>query len=212
MRRIVRVGGSLAAWFPPTQSDQSDRGTSLAELVLALGIVLGLIGLLTPVTASAIDSGRVRQAAGFVAARLRHARQQAVTRSASTGLVFDLSGSRWTFRVCVDGDANGVRRTDLRAGKDSCVEGPVDLAVLFPGIDVGVDDTIRGPDGEAPSSDPVRFGASNLASFSPTGGCTPGSLFVRSAKGVQYAVRVAGVTGRTRVLRYDRATRTWKDA
>jgi len=189
-----------------------DRGVSLPELVVALAIVIGLTSLVTPLTASVIDSSRARQAAGFAAARFRAAKQQAVMTTASTGLVFDLTENRWTFRVCADGNGNGLRRADIRGGTDGCVDSPVDVAALFPGVEIAVDPAIRGPDGEPPSSDPVRFGTSNLASFAPTGGCTPGSLFLRSARGVQYAVRIAGATGRTRVLRYDPAARSWKDA
>jgi len=76
---------------------------------------------------------------------------------------------------------------------------------------VSVDGTIRGPDGDPPSSAPVRFGSSDIASFSPTGSCTAGSLFLRSPKGVQFAVRVAGVTGRLRLLRYDAPARVWRE-
>lgn len=188
-----------------------DPGASLIELLIVVAILLIAAGLALPTTAAAIDEGRVRQAAAFLAGRLRDAKQQAVTRTASTGLVFDLVDGRWTFRLCVDGNVNGLRRADLRANVDVCVDGPVDVAALFPGVSILVDNTIRGPDNDPPSSDPVRFGASNLASFSPSGGCTAGSLFVRSKKGAQYAVRVAGVTGRLRVLRYDAAARTWRE-
>jgi type II secretory pathway pseudopilin PulG len=187
----------------------AESGTTLLELIIAATLLLSLAGLAMPATASAIDSSHARQAAGFAAARLRLARQTAVTRTASTGLVFDQVAGRWIFQVCVDGNANGVRRSDVGTGKDKCVEGPLDLSILFPGVQVAVDATIRGPAGEPPSPDPVRFGSSNVASFSPAGGCTAGTLFLRSAKGAQYAVRVAGVTGRTRVLRYDVVARTW---
>jgi type II secretory pathway pseudopilin PulG len=190
---------------------RSDSGVSLIEAVVVVTIMLIVAALALPATAGAIDEGRARQAAAFVAARLREAKQQAVTRTASTGLVFDLAGSRWVFRVCVDGNANGLRRADLGANKDTCVEGPVDLAALFPGVSISVDGTIRGPDNDPPSSAPVRFGASNLASFSPSGGCTAGSIFVRSTRGAQYAVRVAGITGRLRVLRYDAAAGIWRE-
>jgi type II secretory pathway pseudopilin PulG len=189
-----------------------ERGVSLPELVVALAVVIGLASLMTPLTASVIDSSRARQAAGFAAARLRAAKQQAVMTTASAGLVFDLVGNRWTFRVCADGNGDGLRRAEIRSGTDACTDGPIDIEALFPGVEIAVDPSIRGPDGEPPSSDPVRFGTSNLASFSPGGGCTPGSLFLRSARGIQYAVRVAGATGRTRVLRYDPAARAWKDA
>jgi hypothetical protein len=82
---------------------------------------------------------------------------------------------------------------------------------MFPGVRVAVDGSLRGPGGEPPSPDPVRFGASNIASFSSSGSCTAGSLFLRSSQNVQYAVRIAGVTGRTRILRYNPAAGTWDE-
>lgn len=184
---------------------------SIVDLVIALGVAVTLASVAAPLTTSAVDASRARQAAGFVAAELRLAKQRSVTTAASTGLAFDFAGGRWTFRVCVDTNGNGLRRSELTSGTDVCVEGPFDLATLFPGVQVAVDGTIRGPEGEAPSADPVRFGSSNLASFSPTGSCSAGSLYVRSAKGAQYAVRVAGITGRLRVLRYDAPSRVWRE-
>ena len=63
----------------------------------------------------------------------------------------------------------------------------------------------------AQTPDAIRFGASDMASFSPSGSCTAGSLFLRSAGNVQYAVRVAGVTGRTRILRYNAVSQSWDE-
>ena len=137
-----------------------------------------------------------------MASRFRLARLEAVSQSRSIGLVFDQQGGRWTFRVCADGNGNGIRRAEIASGTDACLEGPHDLQAMFPGVQIAVDPTIRGPDGEPPSPDPVRFGTSNLASFSALGSCTAGTLFLRSPMGEQYAVRLAGATGRTRVLRY----------
>lgn len=189
---------------------RDESGLSLIELVIALALAVTLAGMTLPATAAALDEGKARQAAGFAAGELRDAKQQAVMRAASVGLVFDLTGRRWTYRRCVDGNANGVRRADISAGKDRCSD-PADISALFAGVSVAVDSTIRGPDNDAPSSDPVRFGSSNVASFSAAGSCTAGTLFLRSPKGVQYAVRVAGVTGRTRVLRYNSGTRKWSE-
>ena len=192
-------------------SRRTDAGASILECVLVLCLLMTLGAIALPATSSVADEGRARQAAAFAAARLRQAKQQAVTGSASAGLAVDFVSGRWLFRFCLDGNANGLRRADLSAGKDTCPEGPVDLSILFPGVSVAVDGTIRGPEGDAPSADPVRFGSSDIASFSPAGGCTAGSLYLRSSRGVQYAVRVAGATGRLRVLRYDAAARTWRE-
>jgi hypothetical protein len=48
-----------------------------------------------------------------------------------------------------------------------------------------------------------------LMSFTPTGTSSSRTLYVRGRDGSQYAVRVLGATGRTRVLRYVSATRAW---
>jgi hypothetical protein len=189
---------------------RSCEGASLAEMVVALGVIAVVLSLAAPLTASVVDAGRARQAAVFAAVRIRAARQQAAARSASTGLVFDQVGARWTFSVCVDGNGNGLRRADMQSRTDTCPEGPFDLAAMFPGVQIAVDGTLKGPDGDAPDPNPVRFGSSDMVSCSPMGTCTSGSLFLRSAKGVQYAVRMAGVTGRLRILVYDSATRAWR--
>jgi type II secretory pathway pseudopilin PulG len=186
-----------------------EGGSTLFELTLVLSILVIMATVAVPGTAQAIDSGRAREAAGFVASRLRQARQEAVTRTKQVAAVFDLRNGRWTFSMCEDGNHNGIRRADITAGIDRCTEGPHDIEQMFPGNRVFVDPTLSGPESSPASPDPVRFGASNMASFSPAGSCTPGTLFLRSRLGVQYAIRVGAATGRTRILRYDTGTRTW---
>jgi type II secretory pathway pseudopilin PulG len=187
----------------------ADCGATLAELAIVLGLVSLLAATTAPLTKAATERGRARQAAMFVAGVLRNARQQALVQSRSVGLVFDLAASRWTFRLCEDGNGNGLRRADVAAGTDVCFGDRVDLAVLFPGVRVAVDPGLRGPGGEPGSPDPVRFGASDMASFSAIGSCTAGSVFLQAADGTPFVVRVAGITGRTRVLRYETRSRVW---
>jgi hypothetical protein len=184
---------------------------TFVETSVALCVGVTLAGFAVPATRTTVAEGRARQAAAFAAGRLREARQLAVTRTAAAALVFDRGGSRWVFSVCHDGNANGIRRADIRSGRDACPNAPVDLAAMFPGVRVEADPAIRGPEGDPPSADPVRFGSSNIASCSPSGGCTAGSLYLRSATGARYAVRIAGVTSRLRVLRYDEGGRAWRE-
>jgi len=177
-----------------------------------LTIAALLAGMAVPVTASAIDSSRARHAAGFVASRLRLARQQAVYKTRFVGVVFQQTAiGRWRFTICVDGNGNGIRRAETASGKDPCSEGPYDLADMFADIAIAVDPTLGGPEGSAASPNPVRFGSSQIASFSPAGSCTAGTVYLRSRKGVQYAIRVGNVTGRTRILRYEPGSRRWID-
>lgn len=187
-----------------------DAGSSFVELLVGLALIAVIVSVAVPAAAYAVDSSRARDAAGFVAARLRMARQHALFRASAAGLVFDVSGSAWHVRVCEDGNGNGLRRADISSGVDPCPDGPYDVSQMFRGVTLAVDAGLRGPDGEPGSADPVRFGASDMASFSPAGSATAGSVYLRSSRGQQYAVRVANVTGRIRVLRYDTGTRAWR--
>jgi type II secretory pathway pseudopilin PulG len=188
----------------------ADTGIVLGELAAALAIVILLAGMSLPTVVHAVDAGRARHAAGVMASRFRSARQAAILGGRSVGVLFDRAADgTWQYQVCEDGNGNGVRRTETRTGVDPCPEAPSVFEMALPGTRLAVDATLPGPDGSAASTDPVRFGASDLASFSPAGTCTAGTLFIRSAGGAQYAVRVSGVTGRTRILRYEAGSRRW---
>jgi type II secretory pathway pseudopilin PulG len=186
-------------------------GASLVELLIVMALVAVTIGMTVPLTARSIDASRARQAAGFLAGEFRRARQQAVSRNTSVGVVFDITNARWTFRLCVDGNGNGIRRADIARDTDLCIEGPYDLTATFPGVTIAVDAALPSPDGGVGKSDPVQFGNSNLASFSSSGTSTSGTVFVRSGGGEQYAVRVAGATGRIRLIHFDTGRAQWVD-
>ena len=193
-------------------SGRAARGFTTLELLVVMAIAAIVLAIAAPLAANVKDASRVRHAAGFVATRFRAARQQAVAQERNVAVVFDLLDGEWTFRLCVDGNGNGVRRAEIASGTDPCPEGPYGFTALFPTVTVAVDATLPGPDGTPGSSDPVKFGASDIASFSPTGSCTAGSLYLQSGQGTQYAIRVSGITGRTRVLRYDPASGAWRIA
>jgi len=187
----------------------SDAGTTIVDVIVALALVLILGGLAVPVTARAVEAGRARHAAGFLAAMFRDARQRAALEGRSTGLVFDETPSGWLIRRCTDGNANGLHRSEIDSRVDRCPGAPFRIADQFRDVQFAVDPTLRGPDGDPPSSDAVRLGRSDMASFSPDGNGTPGTVFLRAADGTQYCVRLGGISSRTRVLRYDPGTRTW---
>lgn len=188
-----------------------ERGASLIDVLVVLALAAVAASLIAPVSASVVDATRVRHAAGFVGARLRLARAEAINRRANVGLVFDQSvtTSKWMVRLCRDGTGNGLRRADITAGLDPCFDGPHVFSNLFPGVDIAIDAALPGPAGEPGTTDPVRFGTPDIASFSPEGSCTAGTLFLRSGRGQQYAIRVAGANGRTRVFRFETGAWQW---
>ena len=188
---------------------RSDAGTTLIEVLTVVAVAAVLTSLSAPLAATVADAGRARNAAAFIASRFRLARIDAVNSGRNVAVVFDLVGSHWQVRLCRDDSGNGVRRSEIASGTDLCFDGPHEFRALFPGMEIDVDSQLVGPAGEPGNPDPVRLGASDLASFSPAGTCTSGSVFLRSTHGQQFAVRIAGVTGRLRVFRYDAGAGAW---
>jgi len=68
------------------------------------------------------------------------------------------------------------------------------------------------PGGTPPGTNPIRLGSSSILTFTPLGTSSPGTLYVRGRRGIQYAIRILGETGKTRVLKFDPRTRRWKPA
>lgn len=198
----VTPAGGFGAGLP--------AGTSLIELTLVLGIVCLSAAMSAPVLAGAADAGRAREAAQFLAAQCRSARADAIARNATASLVFDLVSAKWRFRRCVDGNGNGMRRAEITSGRDTCIAS-AEVGELFSGVRVDVLPGLPDPDGGAATNGAVRFGSSDIASFSPVGTASAGTVYLRSDRGAQYAIRVAGTTGRVRVLRYEAVSHSWSE-
>jgi Tfp pilus assembly protein FimT len=165
----------------------------LIESLFAVGLFLVLAAMAVPQVLAGVDRSRTQAAARFLAARMALARSQAVARSAAVGLRFSEDAGVISFVTYIDGNRNGVRSKDIASGVDSALATRMTLSDLFPGVTL--------------TSSSV--GSSGILSFTPVGTATSGTIYIRGRDGWQYAVRVLGATGRTRVLRYDTATRAF---
>jgi Tfp pilus assembly protein FimT len=152
-----------------------------------------IAGMAVPPVLAGLERSRTHAAGRYLASRMALARAQAVARSASVALRF-VDEDR-AFGVFVDGNRNGVRSRDIETGVDAAVDPPVRMSALFPGVEI----TVAG------------VGASGILSFTPAGTATPGTVSLRGRDGSQVAVRVAGATGRTRVLHYNPITREFEE-
>jgi hypothetical protein len=181
-------------------------GWSLIELLFVvglLGLVSGLAGVwVDDVVEGAREWGAVR----FVAGRVRVVRAEAVRRSRAVAWQFVRGADGVRFRLCVDGDGDGVRSADLAAGVDVAL-GPWEaLDQYFAGLEFGV--AVGGPGIEAGDAaleaggDPLRIGSAEMLTFGADGAGSSGTLFLCSRRGRQFAVRVNGLTGRVRVFEY----------
>jgi prepilin-type N-terminal cleavage/methylation domain-containing protein len=190
----------------------SNRGYSLLELLMVISIIVIVCGAAIPLAYGSVDRTRAAGAARYVAGRIAMARFEAVRRSANVAVRFVERSDGYWMRAYVDGNGNGVLSGDITRGLDVPITYDERLDYHFPGAAFGILPGVTGLDPGQPfnANDPIQIGSSTLLSFSAMGACTSGTLFVRGGRGTQFAVRVLGATGRTRVFEFNFADRTWR--
>jgi prepilin-type N-terminal cleavage/methylation domain-containing protein len=184
-------------------------GFTLTELVFAMSLGLVLVGVALPVGGDALDDMRVRGAARYLAGRIGGSRLAAINRSCAIGLRFVVGTPDYQFASYIDGNANGIRTAEIQAGVDLALDSARQLASDFHGVHFGLAVGIPDVDGVRNTSpDGVRIGTARILTMSPDGTATSGTLYLQCGR-LQYAVRVLGATGRTRVLKYERGSASW---
>jgi prepilin-type N-terminal cleavage/methylation domain-containing protein len=186
------------------------NGYSLLEMLMAMTLMVIVGGAGIPLAHSSIDRSRAAGAAGYVAGRMALARLEAVRRSAYVAIRFRAQSDGYWLQSYVDGNRNGVRTTDIAQGVDLPITANERLDFHFSGVEFGIQPGVTGIDpGAFDASDPIQIGSSTLLSFSPTGSSTSGTLFIRGLRGTQFAVRVLGATGRTRIFEFNVGAGMW---
>jgi type II secretory pathway pseudopilin PulG len=197
---------------PARRRSSTGRGYSLLEIVFVLGLIVTLGAVAVPQSLAGLDDLRAIGATRYVSARLQRARMEAVMRSAEVAMQFSATPQGYSYAVFLDGNRNGVRAHDIQTGVDRRIGAPERLVDQFPGVDFGAIPGLPAIDasGTPPANDPIRLGASGFASFSARGSSSTGTLYIRSRRNAQYAVRIFGDTGKTRLLKFDTSTRRWR--
>jgi prepilin-type N-terminal cleavage/methylation domain-containing protein len=184
-------------------------GFSLIEVLFAIAAAASLTTLAIPATADALDEIRTASAARYIAGRIASLRTDAVRRSACQALRFEATSGGYVYAAYADGNINGVRTADIRDGIDPRVSAMERLQDKFRGVRFALGAGVADIDGSRTSGeDGVRIGSARILTMSPDGTATSGTLYIRGRRS-QYAVRVLGVTGRTRVLQYRSGDGTW---
>ncbi len=188
----------------------SSSGYSLLEMLMAITLMVIMGGAGIALANSSVDRSRAIGAAGYVAGRMASARFEAVRRSAHVAIRFIEGADGYWLQPYVDGNRNGVLTPDIAAGVDSAIAASERLDNHFSGVEFCIQPHVTGIDpGPFNTADPIQIGSSTLLSFSPMGSSTSGTLFVCGALGNQFAVRVLGATGRTRILEFNFGERRW---
>jgi hypothetical protein len=186
-----------------------EKGTTFIEMLLALTVTVTAVALTIPLVGGTLDEVRTAMAARYVAGRIGATRLDAVRRSNAVALRFEREAGEYMFAVFGDGNGNGVRSAEIRQGIDAAL-GPFErLCEKFPGVRFELGPGVPDADGQAGTGqDGVRIGSPQILSMSSDGTATSGTLYIRGRRG-QYAVRVLGATGRTRMLQYQPRDRSW---
>lgn len=179
------------------------------EVLFTTALITVIAGIALPMGADVLDELRTGAAARYLAARIAHSRMDAVNRSRSVALRFESSTPDYQFSSYVDGNGNGVRTAEIRSGVDPPVGVARQLSHDFNGVHFGLGSDVPDADGaRSANTDGVRIGTARILTMSPDGTATSGTLYLQGRR-AQYAVRVLGATGRTRVLKFEPGSRTW---
>lgn len=199
--------------FGCMQAPTRERGFAIVDVLCATGLMAVLGAMAVPSLTAWLDRDSARLSARYLAGRLQYARAQALARNVEVAVRFGDADEEYAFAVFADGNGNGVLERDIAAGVDVPIAPPEHLGDHFRGIGLRIVDAAPGIDGGeaiAVGSDPLRIGRSHLLSFSPLGSCTSGTLYIAGSSSPQAAIRILGVTGRVRVLWFNRASRAWQ--
>jgi hypothetical protein len=188
---------------------RAQTGFTVTELLFAAALAATMTSIAVPLLDHAADDLRTAMAARYVAGRIHASRLDALKRSSAVALRFLPGEPDYTYRPFVDGNGNGIRTADIVAGIDKPSGGAEQLGDKFGGVRFGLQAGLPDADGVlSVNTDGVRIGTARILTLSPDGTATPGTLYLHGRR-AQYAVRVMGLTARTRVLKYERGASKW---
>lgn len=189
-------------------------GSSLVELLAVITLVGITAGLGASALGDGLQRGRLRACGRDLATRVRGLRTEAVLSGRHVGLVFD-RGRDYAYTVHRDGNGNGIRTADVRAGVDPRIGESTSLVARYPGVSVAISPPGDVPEipprpGKLAKGDPLKLGPVDIMSCSPQGTCTSGTIYFSSGASLMIAVRVRGWNAQVQVWDYDARGQRWR--
>jgi Tfp pilus assembly protein FimT len=188
---------------------------SLVEVVA--GLALLAIGTVVTVAAAAtlVRGARMSAGAREMAVTLQALRWKSVAAGRAHGMLFGGDTTGWYWYEVRDGNGNGLRTSEVASGADVTLSGPHRVEDRVAAVTPGFPGS--GPYPKVPPqsgtignlADPIKFGSSNLVSFTPLGRSSTGTLYLTDRRGGLAAVVLFGSTGRLRLWRYNERQSRW---
>jgi prepilin-type N-terminal cleavage/methylation domain-containing protein len=190
------------------QKKNERSGYSAIELL----IVIALIGLFLLFTSNNW-AGMQKQKDFEVFAQetlnlFEKCRWKALNERRYAGAVIENLNQDYFVSLYQDGNGNGIRRAEIQLGVDRRFYGPVKLTRAMEDIHVGIlhpqIPEIPPKTGFIPNiADPVKFGSSDIVSFSPFGDSSSGTLYLGCQSQQQmYAIVLFGSTARLSLWKF----------
>jgi type II secretory pathway pseudopilin PulG len=180
-----------------------ERGHTLLEILVALALILAMLAVGLPLFRAYLVEARLLGAGRIFKGEFLKARWGAIRSGKQTAIRFERGPDGFDYySLYMDGNHNGVLAEDITRGKDPRIGGPFRLDGGLTGVRVGINPgtpAIPPDTGLLDTTDPIRFGRSNMVSFSPLGTASPGTFYL-AGEWIQAAVRVTPGGARVRLM------------
>lgn len=198
--------------MPRTPCAECPLGFTKVELLTVLAIVSLALTAAAPAMSDIASGLTLQSACLHVATVFNEARGRAIFKRRDVGVRWISSGGDLTLAIYEDGNGNGVLSSDIRTGDDRLVAGPISMRKRFPLVSFSIVSRVTvDPNGTPIGSreDPIRFGRSDICTFSPLGHASPGSVYVSNGKR-QGLVRVSPSNAKIQIFEWEPTGRRWQ--
>lgn len=189
-------------------TEDKKAGFSAVEVLVVLALV-GLFILFTGTNWAGMQKQKDFEIFALETLNLfEKCRWKALNERRYAGAVLQRINQDYFAALYQDGNGNGIRRADIQSGVDPRFYGPLKLSRAMEDIHVGILNPqipeIPPKTGIIPNaSDPVKFGSSDIVSFSPFGDSSSGTLYLGCASQQQmYAIVLFGSTARLSLWKF----------